>query len=261
MQSPASNQADPVTSDSGREPELSSVTVLIPALNPSEALIGLVEALAGSAQVSRIIVVDDGSASECRPVFRDVSGLAKVDVLRHALNLGKGVALKTGMNHFLCQDEQGGVLVTADADGQHLPEDILAVAAKARASPGGLVLGSRSFAGDVPLRCRFGNDLTRWVFRFLIGEKVSDTQTGLRAVPRGLMPRLLRSKARGYEFEMEMLILAARERVPISIVPIRTVYFDGNRESHFNPVLDSMRIYFVFGRFLSSSLLTAHGDY
>ena len=238
-----------------------AITVLIPALNPAESLLGVVDALVASDKINAIILINDGSKAECDTLFQKASVSPKVKLLRHAVNLGKGAALRTGMNHFLCTAAASDVLVTADADGQHLPADILAVGIRAEQTPGELVLGARAFSGDVPLRSRFGNDLTRSIFRYLIGKKVADTQTGLRAIPRALMPRLMRRKANGYEFELEMLIIAAREHVPITSVPIQTVYLDGNSSSHFNPLMDSMRIYFIFVRFLSSSLIAAAVDF
>lgn len=237
------------------------LVVLIPALKPSDDLLKVVDALAGDDHVEKLILVNDGSPAESDPVFNTASRHPKVTLLRHAVNLGKGAALRTGMNHFLCECGTDDVLVTADADGQHLPADILAVGAKATTEPGALVLGCRAFAGEVPLRSRFGNTLTRKVFAFLVGREISDTQTGLRAIPRQLMPALMRVRASGYEFELEMLILAARSRVSIESVPIETVYEEGNRSSHFNPLWDSMRIYFIFARFVSSSLLAALVDF
>lgn len=239
-----------------------AITVLIPALNPTESLLDVVRELAGREQVKRILLVNDGSKPEHEEVFTWAATThAKVELLRHAVNMGKGAALRTGMNHFLCKHDADEVLVTADADGQHLPDDIIKVGTQAIETPGELVLGAREFSGEVPLRSRFGNDLTRMIFRLLIGRKVSDTQTGLRAIPVALMQKLMRLKATGYEFELEMLIIAAREHITISSVTIQTVYLDGNASSHFNPLLDSMRIYFVFARFLSSSLLAAALDF
>ena len=238
-----------------------AITVLIPALNPAESMLDVVVALAASDKITHIILVDDGSSEAHQSVFQSAATRPKVTLLRHAVNLGKGAALRTGMNQFLCHDEAGSVLVTADADGQHLPEDILAVGDKAEASRGDLVLGARAFSGNVPLRSRFGNDLTRRIFRFLVGPKVTDTQTGLRAIPRALMPKLLRAKASGYEFELQMLIMAAQAKINITAVPIQTVYIDENASSHFNPLKDSMRIYFVFIRFLSTSLMASVVDF
>lgn len=238
-----------------------AITVLIPALNPAESMLGVVDALEKDEKVTHIIIVDDGSSSAHQPVFQTAAARPKVTLLRHAVNLGKGAALRTGMNYFLCADSPDAVLVTADADGQHLPADIIAVGEKAIAAPSDLVLGSRAFSGDVPLRSRFGNNLTRRIFRFLIGPRVTDTQTGLRGIPRSLMPRLLRAKSTGYEFELQMLIMAAETKINITAVPIQTVYIDENASSHFNPVKDSMRIYFVFIRFLSSSLISSAVDF
>ncbi len=238
-----------------------SVAVLIPALKPARSLLEVMDALLVSDKVESLIIINDGSPAEYDAIFQEAANRPRTVVLRHAVNLGKGAALRTGMNHFLCHASSGCVLVTADADGQHLPQDILSVSAQAENNSRELVMGARAFSGDVPLRSRFGNDLTRWIFRALIGIKVTDTQTGLRAIPRALMPVLLRLKTKGYEFELEMLICAARSRTPITAVPIQTVYLDGNQSSHFNPLLDSMRIYFIFARFLSSSFISSVLDF
>jgi glycosyltransferase involved in cell wall biosynthesis len=230
-----------------------SLTILIPALNPSDGLIGLVDALTASDEVREIIVVNDGSNRSFDGVFDETARRSKVTLLRHAVNLGKGAALRTGMNHFCCEGTEASTLVTADADGQHLPDDILKVGRKGLACPEDLVLGVRSFASDVPLRSRFGNTLTYWVFRLLVGQELQDTQTGLRAIPRSMIPLLLKVRAMRYEFEMEMLIRATQHRIQLVSVPIQTVYLRGNQSSHFRPVVDSVRVYSVFARFLVSS--------
>ena len=237
------------------------ITVLIPALKPSGQLLSVISALSVDARVNRIILVNDGSPATCDAVFEVAVKDPKVVVLRHALNLGKGAALRTGMNHFLCTDTSNSVLVTADADGQHLRADILTVGERAMHTPGELVMGARGFSGNVPLRSRFGNNLTRTVYRTIMGPSLTDTQTGLRAIPRPLMESLLHVRINGYDFEMQMLVMAARERMIITQVPIQTVYIENNRDSHFNPLLDSIRIYYVFVRHLSVALLSLLGDF
>jgi glycosyltransferase involved in cell wall biosynthesis len=237
------------------------ITVLIPALKPSGQLLSVVAALSADARVNRIILVNDGSPASCDAVFEVVVKDPKVALLRHVLNLGKGAALRTGMNHFLCTDTSNSVLVTADADGQHLPADILKVGERAMQTPDELVMGARGFSGNVPLRSRFGNNLTRGVYRTIMGPSLTDTQTGLRAIPRPLMESLLHVRINGYDFEMQMLVMAARERMTITQVPIQTVYIENNRDSHFNPLLDSIRIYYVFVRHLSVKLLSLLGDF
>jgi glycosyltransferase involved in cell wall biosynthesis len=230
--------------------------VLIPAYRPSAGLIDLVRDLSARG-VPAILLVDDGSGPAFRGIFDEAAQFPRVQVLRHAINLGKGAALKTGINHALCVFPGLRGIVTADADGQHHPEDIERVAAGLRQHPGALVLGSRTFDSAVPLRSRFGNILTRRLMQTLIGARLRDTQTGLRGIPAALGARLLRVEARGYEFELEMLIAARHAGVPIVEIPIRTIYEPGNKSSHFNPLTDSMKIYFVLLRFSSVSLLAA----
>ncbi len=231
------------------------LAVLIPAYKPSAGLIELLEKL--SANPWPIIVVDDGSGPEFRSVFDRAAQFPAVRLLRHAVNLGKGAALKTAFNHVLCTYPNLAGVVTADADGQHDPDDIARVAGSLLANPDSLVLGSRRFGEDVPLRSRFGNIATRSVMHALLGRKITDTQTGLRGIPATLLPRLLRMESTGYEFELEMLIAAHHLSIPIVEEPIRTIYEAGNKSSHFNPIIDSMKIYFVLLRFGSVSAMTA----
>ena len=148
-------------------------------------------------------------------------------------------------------------MITADADGQHVPEDIVRVRDRFRQDSGTLVLGSRAFDRDVPLRSRIGNTITRWAMRALVGEQLSDTQTGLRAIPREFAAGLMNLPTARYEFELDMLMAAREQSVGVVEEPIQTVYEAGNSSSHFNPLFDSMRIYFVLLRFCSTSLFTA----
>ena len=230
--------------------------VLIPAYRPSAGLLDLVGDLSARG-MNAILLVDDGSGPEFREIFHQAARFPGVQILRHAVNLGKGAALKTGINHALCVFPELIGIVTADADGQHHPEDIVRVADGLRQHPGALVLGCRTFDAAVPLRSRFGNILTRKLIATLIGAKLQDTQTGLRGIPASLAARLLPIDARGYEFELEMLIAARQSGVALVEIPIRTIYQPGNKSSHFNPLTDSMKIYFVLLRFSSVSLMAA----
>jgi glycosyltransferase involved in cell wall biosynthesis len=235
------------------------VVVLIPAWNPREDLCSFVAELL-SVGFAAVVVVDDGSDSSCREVFDSLTG-AGAHVLRHAVNLGKGRALKTGFNFLLGRFPHLMGVVTADADGQHRVEDVVRVAEALEASPRRTVLGCRQFVGAVPVRSRFGNTVTRWVFRFVTGRRVSDTQTGLRGFPMALLPELMGLPGKRYEYEMTVLGHLCRAGNSLTEVPIATVYIDGNRSSHFDPIRDSMRIYFVLLRFYASSLVAAGIDF
>jgi putative flippase GtrA len=207
-----------------------------------------------------ILVVDDGSAPGCAAIFDAIEATASCHLLRHAVNLGKGRAIKTGLNYLLVHYPEIRGVVTCDADGQHLVADVVKVARVLQNSPDSLVLGVRSFDTDVPMRSKLGNVITRGIFYFLVGKYLSDTQTGLRGIPAAFMPTAMRLEGEGYEYEMNMLIAAKKYGLPFIEESIDTVYLENNRSSHFDPLLDSMKIYFLLVRFSCSSLLSSMLD-
>lgn len=236
-----------------------SFLVLIPAFNPGESLLTTCRQLLDGGAY-HILVVDDGSAQACKPVFELVGNLPRCTLLRHAVNLGKGRALKTGLNYAYLHF--GGLVgvVTADADGQHAWQDVLRIGAQLATAPGTLILGSRSFPRDIPVRSLIGNLLTRYVFYFLVGRMLSDTQSGLRGIPMRCIPSLLKLDGERYDYEMNMLLLAHDSKMTLREEPIATIYLSGNESSHFSPFFDSMKIYFVLLRFALSSFSTACVD-
>lgn len=230
---------------------------LIPAYQPDGKLVELCRRLAELGY--DLVVVDDGSGERYSPVFAQLQSIAAV--LRHEQNRGKGAALKTGLAHIARRCADGDVVVTADADGQHRPEDIEKTVLAAREEPSALVLGSRAFAGKVPLRSRLGNSITRGVFGVLARRRVRDTQTGLRAFSCAMIPFMQGIRGDRYEYEMNVLLACARKGVAIREVPIETVYIDGNASSHFHPVRDAWRIYRELFAFAASSFAGFLVDY
>lgn len=231
-----------------------SYIILIPAYNPNRQMIELVRELSGS-DARAILIVNDGSAPEHDPIFAEAATLRNVTVLKNAVNLGKGAALHLGINHAVREYRGCTGIVTADADGQHRPSDIVKVAAALEENPASLVLGVRAFTGEIPFRSRFGNSLTRSLVRLIVGLSIQDTQTGLRGIPTRIVPEILKIKTKRYEFELEMLIQCKRIKCPIVQVPIETVYLDDNKSSHFHPIADSAKIYFVLLKFIMASVL------
>ncbi len=236
------------------------LAAIIPAYNPSPELVEYVRRLADT-DFARIIVINDGSSPQCDPTFQAIEEIPKVTLLRHAINLGKGAALKTGFNHACCYFGDHIGVVTIDADGQHLLEDAVKVAEVLKSHPENLVMGVRTFGKNVPLRSKIGNILTSFLFRLLVGQSLADTQSGLRGIPKSFLPGLLKVGSNGFEFDLDTLLTWKYTRRPIIQQPIQTVYIRGNESSHFNPILDSMRIYFVLFRFTLASLSSALIDY
>lgn len=224
--------------------------ILIPAYEPDRRLVDLVTDLRHCGQT--IVVVDDGSGLEFRPVFDRVAELG-CDVIAHTPNRGKGFALKRGFAH-IARTYPGHDVVCADCDGQHTLTDIATVAESVRGHRAGIVLGARRFSGDVPLRSRFGNDMTRAVFRLATGRRLQDTQTGLRGYPAWMLGWLQTVDGDRFEYELEVLLAAGRQGIELHEVPIATIYLDENASSHFHPIRDSIRVYVPFLKFSMSSL-------
>jgi glycosyltransferase involved in cell wall biosynthesis len=233
---------------------LEHLLVLIPVWQPDIRLSALVEELAAYG-FAAVLIIDDGSDRDGAAVFDHLKTISTVHLLRHAVNLGKGRALKTGFNYVLSEMPQIEGVITADADGQHTPADIAAIADALESGREEVVLGVRRFEKNVPLRNLFGNILTKHIFGFVTGIKISDTQTGLRAFPRSLLPKLKILPGERYEYEMTALMYVCRHLGKPREIPIQTIYLDEKRTSHFHPILDSMRIYFALVRFYLSSLL------
>lgn len=230
------------------------IPVIIPSYEPDEKLITLLRALQ-AVGIRHVVVVDDGSSKAYAHLFEQAAAMENCTVLYHAVNLGKGRALKTAFNYCLREFREAPGCVTADSDGQHTPADIVACMQALLEHPESLILGCRNFDGpEVPARSSFGNKCTRQVFRYLLGLSVSDTQTGLRAIPASFMEKLMQVRGERFEYETNMLIETKDLNISIVEVPVKTVYIEENKTSHFNPVKDSLRIYLVFGKFLFSSL-------
>ncbi|EKD27573.1 MAG: Glycosyltransferase, group 2 family protein [uncultured bacterium] len=215
--------------------------LLIPVYNPESGFKQFITELTVQNFISKIILVNDGSIINT-DYFNEVKH-EKIIFLEHEINKGKGSALKTGFKYYvenLSEDYTG--LITADADGQHLIEDILALGEMFSKNSNELIIGARELKSSIPFRSYFGNSIISFMFGFLYSVKLKDTQTGLRAIPNKLLNELLKINNVGYDFEMIMLCRAIRLGVDIKECQIKTVYLGKNESSHFNPILDSFKI-------------------
>jgi len=227
------------------------IALIVPAYRPTEDMIPMLERFVKDERFVPV-VVNDGSGETYDAIFDRVpEGCV---FLKHEVNRGKGAALKTAMSYILEKLPECGIAVTADADGQHRYEDIMKVTGLAGEKPHTLVLGSRKFDGQVPFRSRFGNGMTRQVFAAASGVKVYDTQTGLRAFSRDAMEKFVEIPGERYEYEINMLLYAARNGISIVEETIQTVYIDDNSASSFHPIRDSLKIYLCILKFVASSI-------
>lgn len=209
---------------------------LIPAYQAAGSLQQVLEGLRAQDSEGALVVVDDGSTDGTGDVARAMG----VDVVTHEVNRGKGVALRSG---FSWLRERGfETAVTVDADGQHRAEDAVMLA-RHSAPPGAIVLGIRDLVRDgAPRPSQLSNRFSNWWVSRFAGRSLADTQCGLRRYPLAAT-LALGSDARGYGFECEMLVRAARRGIPIVEVPVQVIYPPKEqRVSHFHVVSDPARI-------------------
>lgn len=224
---------------------LNKVMVVIPSLNPDDMLLKYYSELR-KIGFHNIIVVNDGSTSNLS-IYDEIEKVGGV-VLKHAVNQGKGRALKTAYNYVLNNYSEEDIygVVTADADGQHTPGDTYAIARCLINNINAIVLGVRDFSSsNVPPKSKYGNKLTALVFAMLYGKYIIDTQTGLRGIPYSYLENSMKCKGERFEYEIQVLIDMVVSKHNIIQTKIDTVYYDGNRETHFDAVKDSFRIYKV----------------
>jgi glycosyltransferase involved in cell wall biosynthesis len=221
-----------------------SFAFIIPVYNHA----GTVAQVIKDAQALRlpIFVVDDGSTDNTCDQIKEIKG---IQILRHLQNQGKGAAIMTG---FVAAAAVADWAITIDADGQHYPEDVLKLIQAVPKNTRPIIVGARTykFGENVPWTSRFGREFSNfWVF-VSGGPALSDSQSGMRIYP---LPEALNleTKARHFQFEVEILVQAKRKGIPIIEAPVRVNYNpNGERISHFRPFVDFLRNSSTFTRLI-----------
>lgn len=233
--------------------DFKKVTIVLPSLNPDEKLNKVVDGLL-SAGFEDIVLVNDGSDEAHLEPFRQAAAHKEVTLLTHEVNKGKGRALKTAFSYVVDNRKQTAGVITVDGDNQHTVKDIRACAEKMLECKDKVILGCRDFTQDnVPWKSRVGNVSTSLVFRLFCGIKISDTQTGLRAIPYQYLPLMCEVEGERFEYETQMLFAIKKNHIGMEEVKIETVYLEDNASTHFDPIKDSLKIYKIIFKFMISS--------
>ena len=215
--------------------------ILLPSLNPDEKFDRVLDGLR-EAGFRHILIVDDGSDATHQEHFQRAKTFPECVVIPHPVNKGKGRALKDGFAAALVRFPAAEGVITIDGDGQHLTKDIIACGNRMLEEKTRVVLGCRNFdLPGVPARSVAGNKTTSRLFR-LYGIRLSDTQTGLRAIPRQYLQHFCDIAGERFDYETNMLLKMKQWGIAFSQQTIETVYEDENAGSHYNAVKDSLRI-------------------
>ncbi len=219
------------------------LAIILPSLDPDYKFDGVVQDLVESG-FAHIVIVDDGSDEAHQAHFEKAGEYPCCTVLHHGVNKGKGCALKTAFAYVERQLPGVRGVITIDGDGQHLTRDIIACGERMLALDDTVVLGCRDFdQPGVPPRSVTGNKFTSRMFRLAFGIRLSDTQTGLRAIPRSVLSDFCRIEGDRFEYETNMLLKMKQMAIPFVEQPITTVYDPEDYSSHYNALKDSWRIF------------------
>ncbi|MBP5217041.1 MAG: glycosyltransferase family 2 protein, partial [Bacilli bacterium] len=219
-----------------------SSALLIPIYEPNDKVLPFLKSFR-KGDFDHFLVIDDGSGKDYQAKFQAIAEQTVFEVVSYPKNHGKGHALKTGFKKLFQEHPELEIVVTADGDGQHAYPDILRVKKVGEQHPKSLTIGCRDFSlPDVPERSRFGNRFSTGFLHLSTGATVSDTQSGLRAIPKALFSLALAVPGERYDYEMCFLTSCVK-LFGVYEITIQTIYEENNAVSHFHPMPDSMRIY------------------
>jgi glycosyltransferase involved in cell wall biosynthesis len=211
------------------------VLVLIPGLNAAKHIGPVVRS--AREQLDDVVVIDDGSSDDTSAVAREAGALA---VLRHEVNRGKGGALKTGFAWALANGYD--LVITLDADGQHLPHEIPKFLAARAQTNADLIIGGRAHLfGQMLPRRRMANRFSAWAIRKASKTTITDSQSGYRLYSAKLL-RAIKLHTDGFDMESEVIVRAGCGGFSVVTTPIELGFVDGVSTSHYKPLLDTLRI-------------------
>lgn len=225
---------------------LPKLVALIPAHNEEATIRQVVSGV--REYIADVIVIDDGSTDQTCAALEGLGAR----VISHRDNLGKGARLQEGLAN--AYETGTAAVITLDADGQHLPEEVPVFLAAARTSPGSLIIGDRSADRENMPKGRaasigFGDFFISWATR----RRLQDCQCGMRLYPAeiGSLLDMPERDRNNFVFETAILLYAADAGIPFTRVPVSAKYVETpHRRSHYRPVLDTLRITWCITRFL-----------
>ena len=238
--------------------------IIIPCFNPTKKIESIINKLHRKFE-GNIILIDDGNTTKNKKYLQSIANKnIRVKLLNHAVNLGKGAAIKTALNYILTNFKKFKACITVDADGQHDFSDIFSIfehTKKLQKNKKCLVLGCRNITKKNPFKSYIGNLVSNKIFSYLLNFKFHDTQTGLRGFNRRFALMSFKIENNKFDFETEQLILARKHGARINQYPIQTIYFDKNNKTTFDPLIDSFKIYFLILKQLLISIFFSIFDF
>jgi glycosyltransferase involved in cell wall biosynthesis len=194
------------------------VSLIIPAYNEAETINSVLQdtfkVMEGLGVSYEIIVIDDCSTD--LTALAAVTSKVKVRFFSNATNKGKGYCIRKGV-----ENAEGEIIVTLDSDGEHKPKEIPGLLAPLLEGTD-IVAGSRFLGKTQNVTSSLnmlGNHMFNIAIMLLTGRRVSDSQTGFRAMKKAIFQKL-NLQSDGYEIETEITVKSLLNGFTFKEVPI-----------------------------------------
>ncbi len=218
---------------------MKNFAIIIPVYNAVKTLGNVIR---GAQKYTRdIIVIDDGSTDGSAELAKSFEGCK---VLSHPYNQGKGAALKTGIEYSINHNIQ--LVITMDADYQHLPQDIPSLLESYEKAPKALYIGNRfhdkvMYRKETPFIRMLLNILASRMLSRIIGQNIPDIQCGFRLFETKHWNRL-KCQETGFAMEIEIIFKILELGLAIATVPVHCQYPTGTATSEYRTFNDSWKI-------------------
>lgn len=241
--------------------QYSRIPVVIPAYKPNQSLIRFVRNL-NDRNVRDIVIVDDGSGVMFRNIFAQLYNELGCTIIEHAVNLGRGRALKSAFNALLSRrnPDMIGCVIT-DCYGSYSTEDITRIMAGLEKDSDKLIIGARIMDEALMSKSsRVGNKVQRWSYHTLLGINVTDCQSVLRAIPASYMQKLMNVSGEGYVFDTNMIIETKKNEIEVIEIPVKTRYSQRRTHQEMRTFKDNFPIYLTFAKYIFTSVAASIVD-
>jgi glycosyltransferase involved in cell wall biosynthesis len=196
--------------------DLTDLSVIVPVYNEKTAIRGVIEELRSACPSTEIVLVDDGSDDGTAV---EIFGMDDVTIVTHDRNRGYGAALKSGMRRATRK-----YIAWYDGDGQHRPEDLIAIVTPVITGSCDAVIGSRSDSSAQKLDRVVGKKFLTLVAEFLTGQKIPDLNSGLRCFSLDLIRRYVHLLPDGFSASTTstLCLIERGYRVGFQAITVRT---------------------------------------
>jgi glycosyltransferase involved in cell wall biosynthesis len=194
--------------------EFSDLSVVVPVFNEELSIRDTLEELCAAIPHAEVVVVDDGSQDATGKILAELDGIV---VVNHERNRGYGAALKSGM-----RAASRTFVAWFDGDGQHRPEDLMAVARPVISGEKDAAIGARGKGSSQPLEGLLGKSVLKLLAESLSGEDIPDLNSGLQCFPRRLIRRYVHLLPDGFPASTNTTLLLLERGYRVGFVPITT---------------------------------------